>query len=300
MLSKGFTSCTHFLDADNGLEDSYTYLSDDGEKLGVDFEFDVGPIPNSYKKALKYIDGDYSEMWCSESMYILGTRATTHFAWKRPFSLFELYHGTETRMYLQGYLNYDSGNEGWENADDPSSTADPNFYISLANMHTKHAYTTLGRICHLLEDNSMPVHVHNVSHAGIDGMYYDTYEEDILTDTYITNLLATHQLDTYIDPYIAGLSDNQDVGPIEYLFYCQNQIADVLDDGKVNGDTNYSTDYPKLNDYINEINSKPTLELKREYLVESSIKFTAGLLYWFLVESGQLCKVNYYHNGEFS
>jgi hypothetical protein len=300
-----FTSVTHFWDADKGVE-YYTRLSDNGTYEGdlgsVSFSFDIHSIPNAYMKALKYINGYYSEMWCSdgESLFKIGNVETTHFAWKRNFSIFDIYNGANIKMYLKGFTDVLEG--VWEDADDSSSDAEPNYYWNLSDItwHKNWAYHILGRICHLLQDMSIPVHVHNVSHGAKHGQYEDEYES-LLTSSYIQNLGINAESiykngHSFIDPYLSGLCESQK-NPIQYLFYCQNQIADILSDGKIEGDILYDSDYYGLEKMVDEISNFSTVIEKRKYLLTSSIQFTAGLLYWFLVETGQLGKIDYYQNG---
>ena len=91
------------------------------------------------------------------------------------------------------------------------------------------AYEILGRMCHLLEDMSVPDHAHNTSHAGVYGMRSSPYEgtEEALTEWNAQDLIDEDL--SFLDPY-------ESEQPILYLMYYLNQIGDHYADALLDGD----------------------------------------------------------------
>lgn len=170
------------------------------------------------------------------------------------------------------------------------STNCPEWDPSFNAFHKSHAYEILGRMCHLLQDMAVPAHVHANSHAGQNGMYSDQYEINapfykIWTADELYNIGQT-----YIDPY------NSWSDPLYYLMYFMNQATDHYASGLTNGNDNFDPSCPGLSPVISslglpttsaQINSQNLSDMHNK-LLPLVIRATAGLLYWFAVETGQL------------
>lgn len=166
----------------------------------------------------------------------------------------------------------------------------PEWDQSYNSFHKAHAYEILGRMCHLLQDMSVPAHVHNNSHAGTSGMYSDYYENNAL-NYYMWSadeIYASGK--TFINPY------NSWNDPLYYLMYFMNQTTDHFASGKTDGDNNFDATCPDLSQLIstlglptsqNQINDQNCSSMHND-LLPLAIRATAGLLYWFAKETGVL------------
>ncbi len=116
------------------------------------------------------------------------------------------------------------------------------------------AYEILGRMCHLLQDMSVPAHVHSDAHACKNCMYCDVYEEVELslhrwTANEIWNNTPRNEWNNnygpFIDPYHPDVND-----PIYFLMYFMNQITDHYASGRTDGDDNFYQNFPYLSEII--------------------------------------------------
>ena len=276
------TTITHFWDADNG-EETSTYLTDTiywGE-LQHTWEFTISE--NSIKKNRKYISGDYLEREIfPDGCYLANTYPPVMVMitdWQVP-GIVNLYHGIGARI-LDSYLDV------WGEWHD-----DLYYTVSIQETRKEWAYNRLGRMCHLLQDMSVPAHVHCTSHAGVNGMYSDYFENHEMGyhnnyHTWTAEEVFT-EFGGFIDPYVHD-------DPIYFLMYFLNQMTDHYADGKVNGDDIYDTipglqsvistlGVPTLTSEINDTNCKQMYDI----LVPYAIRATAGLMYWFAVETDQI------------
>ncbi|NQV19611.1 MAG: hypothetical protein HQ534_13860, partial [Armatimonadetes bacterium] len=276
------TTITHFWDADNG-EETSTYLTDTiywGE-LQHTWEFTISE--NSIKKNRKYISGDYLEREIfPDGCYLANTYPPVMVMitdWQVP-GIVNLYHGIGARI-LDSYLDV------WGEWHD-----DLYYTVSIQETRKEWAYNRLGRMCHLLQDMSVPAHVHCTSHAGVNGMYSDYFENHEMGyhnnyHTWTSEEVFT-EFGGFIDPYVHDDS-------IYFLTYFLNQMTDHYADGKVNGDDIYDTipglqsvistlGVPTLTSEINDTNCKQMYDV----LIPYAIRATAGLMYWFAVETDQI------------
>ncbi|MCD6330237.1 MAG: hypothetical protein J7M10_07840, partial [Candidatus Cloacimonetes bacterium] len=277
------TTITHFWDADNG-EDAQTHLTDTihGALGQSTWEFTISE--NAMKKIRKYISGDYDQRWIYTEPGLMW-EGCTYIALANDFSipsLIELFNceGTVTAISYRSAIDgewYWVSEPSW-----PASWLGKGFTCEL-----------FGRMCHLLQDMSVPAHVHCTSHAGTMGMYSDYFEENEMDYHNNYHTWTAQEIydngEMFIDPYV-----HED--PIYYLMYFMNQITDHYADGKVNGDDNYDSTIPGLSDIIptlgaptltneiNDINCKAMYDV----LIPYAIRVTAGLMYWFACETGQL------------
>jgi len=153
---------THFWDADSG-PNAQTHLSDTitiGSLSGT-WAFVINE--NAYQKIERYIDGNFVErrLWPEGTIWTLVNppQTITYLDVELP-DIVSMYHGN-------GNSHYISYGDVWG---DISSC---NINVPIGNSGKQLAYNRLGRICHLLQDMSIPAHVHETSHADQHGMYSD-------------------------------------------------------------------------------------------------------------------------------
>ena len=278
-LREAHTSITHFWNADNG-ENASTFLNDDS-----DFGYWSFSIPkNAMTKMRKYINGYYDFAWAYENEIMSWTwcgvnslQLVTKFDTPGIVNFYKSIEAFEANSYL-------AEDAYWYSTDCPSWGPE---YILFQKAH---AYEILGRMCHLLEDMSVPAHVHNDAHAGNNGMYEDYYEVNVPNLHQWTADEIYSFGGTYINPY------NEWDDPVFYLMYFLNQITDHYASGRTDGDDNIDATCPNLEDIIpvlglpmetDEINYSNIVSM-HNVLYPLAIRAAAGLMYWFAVETGQL------------
>jgi len=276
------TTVSHFWNADQG-ENSHTYLDDTivyGE-LSYDWELEISR--NAMKKMRKYVNGEYNCRWFYADEINWGEYGS---CLANDFNipvLFDLYHGTEPLAAVSCLID---GETSWEQVSSPVLDFPDEIRKGIV-------YNLLGRMCHLLQDMSVPAHAHNTSHAGIYGMYSDFLESNEMEyHTSFQNWNADQvsiQYGDLLNPY-------QHSDPLYYLMYFLNQIADFYPDGVHSGDSQYDLEIPGLEAVISsltnnlepdDLNDENCLDMYN-ILIPYAVKVTAGLLYWFAVESDQI------------
>jgi len=169
------------------------------------------------------------------------------------------------------------------------------------------AYNILGRVAHLLGDMSVPAHVHEDEHSPLSPDKYENYMKDGKDNSKVTYWTAERIFEEkgdFINPYcseIVGMS------PVEYLMTITAQISDHFASNRKDGN-DIIRDIPKSQYVIDEdINGHNTVSLPgpttiveydasddddldaiRDATFPFVIRATAGLLYWFLMETHQL------------
>ena len=268
-----FTSITHFWDADGG-PNAGVGLSDYAS--GIYWSFNINE--NAYQKIMKYYQGMYD-------LRLVYANPTGHSGCG---TLFGLWWDMGIRDNLANYYKnnlwitstqYFAG-EQWL----PASCYQTPFYKNWI-------YEILGRMCHLLQDMSVPAHVHSNSHAGTYGMYSDYYENNAKNFHQWTADELFSQGKVLLNPY------QQNWGhPIAYLMYFLNQVTDHYASGIDYGDFWYDSSCPGLSAYMNpgdlpglpsEINWANCSSM-HDVLQPLAIRATAGLIYWFAVEANIL------------
>jgi hypothetical protein len=153
-------------------------------------------------------------------------------------------------------------------------------------------WETLGRMCHLLADMSVPAHTHRDEH----GLEPDSYENWMYGDPHLT---WDHQnVGDFINPY------NSDNDPLHYLIYTMQQQADHFGSngpGNIGNGNNLIGGNPQASeiDFLNSVNlsslgepttsngpwNTPNLQNIRDNTYPYIIRATAGLLFWFGIET---------------
>ncbi len=266
-----FVSITHFWDADGGLDKS-TFLSDYASGIYWSYSCE-----NAMQKMLKYFNGNFQNRCLSKNKMMWNqcsyVTTATDFSMKNIIDLYKQY-GT-----IQIQATQHLGLNGWE------TNNCPNLFLQ-----KKWIFEILGRMCHLLADMSVPAHVHCNSHAGTSGMYYDVYEKNVQNYHLWTANEIYAQGKTYLNPYQGWDS------PLVYLMYYLNQITDHYASGKTNGDDNYDTNCPGLAEIFPTLGlptsktqiNQSNLSSMHDVLFPLAIRATAGLLYWFAMETSIL------------
>jgi hypothetical protein len=292
-------SITHFWDADNGdMTTNYfrvrpvTYVP----------AFNIGPYENAYDKFKRFVDGG----WIIN--YPRGMTAQNPSNGHQLFLIpsivpneggITVSYNTLTGFFHTRRLNLLSANSYYifdltdiktiEQSEVPEILL-PESEPALDNI----VWEVLGRMCHLLEDMSLPAHVHRDEH----GLDLDPLEEWIGGSEH-PYLIWDHQnVGTMVDPYT---SDND---PVHYLMYTMQEQADHFGSyGPYDGDGNDDIiGNPRLSEtaFLSPILlsslgqptsmagpwTTPYLENMRDKLIPYAIRATAGLLYWFAVETG--------------
>ncbi len=231
------------------------------------------------QKMYKYLNGDFDNRWiyktarywdCSPFCY-LGSDQTMA-------NLFLLYNQTVPTV-ANNYLDC-SGY--WQGAFQDC----PTVYYDI-----KFVYEQLGRMCHLLQDQSIPAHVHSNSHACASGMYCDYYENSVPYRHLWTADEVYSAGGSFLNPY------NSWSDPLYYLMYLLNQATDHYASGRSDGDDNYDYACPGLTQIYSTLGPFPVTQAQinesncaamHDKLYPMAIRATAGLLYWFALQTGQI------------
>lgn len=258
------TTINHFWNADNGDNDPVEILGSDD---------------NALQKS-KY-------MWYGTHSFMVGI-----YTFHSTSIVDKVDHNGLTNLYNTGNVNW---NGYWSSLGQYISKNISKQYSTTYRRRV--AYSTLGRMCHLLADMSVPAHVHNDAHSlGSEGG----------TDDYEEWAKNHYSLYTWQDALQQGgvlLDVTEKEYPIRYLMYVVNQYADFFPSdgdwgGKYLGDRNYSstyskdgnTDYyPVLDEIFSQLGTRPTTinkYLQASHLIPFAIRATAALLYLFGTEAG--------------
>lgn len=272
---------THFWDADSGIE-ATTHLSDEMTVAGISGTWGFTIPENAMQKIERYVDGNFVERRIYPNLTVpsyLPTPSIYSVDVIMP-DIVSIYHGIGYQQIV-GYEDYLGEYHEYNIIRQWGDTAKPR------------AYNRLGRMCHLLQDMSVPAHAHESSHAGVHGMYSDHYENNV--DDYLdsyrewTAAMVYDQVGGPVDP------SNYD-DPIYDMCYELNQMADHYADGRSNGDNDYDLNNDVLNTIIPTLGA-PTLSTEVndincmnvfDNLIPQAIRYTAGYMLYFLHSTGQI------------
>jgi len=291
-------SITHFWDADNG--DLTKNL------FPIVFPplptFDIGPYENAYDKLLKYRDGGWV-LWFPDIISCTNTAngnrliITPEFVTPPDRFGISLEYTSITAFYNNPLMNLLSDQNGHFTVFD--STAQK--FISPESVseiriddyvRDRIVWETLGRMCHLLTDMSVPAHTHRDEH----GLEPDSYENWMVGDPH---LAWDHQnVGDFLNPY------NSDNDPLHYLIYTMQQQSDHFGSngpGDIGNGNNLIGGDPRVSEleFLNSVNlsslgepitsngpwNEQNLQNIRDNIYPYVIRATAGLLYWFGTET---------------
>ncbi|MBN8585179.1 MAG: T9SS type A sorting domain-containing protein [Ignavibacteria bacterium] len=264
---------SHFWNADLG-EDYKTELIHSGLGSGhSDF------WENAWKKMRYYRDGNWTDEDNNTSWIVLNAET-----------------GFYRYMYYNGLVNlYVTGNIWCESfTNHAGQTQMIREYRTLNwDDRNKLVWEILGRMCHLLQDQTVPAHAHGDIHAyspWLAGGEPDALENWVST---YRSEINRNNAGNFIDPFY-NVND-----PVKFLFYTGNQLADHFpSDWRNNGapppqwigdnslplGTNYllMQYYSQMGDPPNTVIPSAIMQINLKY----AIRATAGLLYWFAISTG--------------
>lgn len=279
-----YSSVTHFWDPDNG-----DLLSSDLRTTNALGTINM-TVPNAYQKMLKFKNGGwtitYGYTTCPNSAFGLGVGSAIvaiQFEYANLASF--LNNGT---AIATGCIN-------------PMGQIIQGTHAEVTideNIRRNIAWEILGRMCHLLEDMSVPAHVHRDAHGNsIDGIRQDSYET-YFGYNYGYNSKSVHStIGNMLNPYVSS-------NPLHYLMYTTAQMADHFGtNGPYEGDGNNDLGGNPLSEEISFLNSMNIASFGNPYgltnpasneeiinirskMIPQAIRAVAGLLYWFANEAG--------------
>lgn len=296
-------SITHFWDADDG------DLNKNLFPIVLPFppypSVNIGPYENAFDKLLRYSNGDWvlwfpDSIWCvnkinGHQLVIIPDIVTPPARFGIPLKYFSI-----TEFYKYREMNLLADQDGEFLVFDLTTLqfitpGEAPEIIVTNNIRDRIAWEVLGRMCHLLADQSVPAHTHRDEH----GLLADSYENWMGGSGQPYLQWNSSNAGNYINPYT---TDND---PLHYLIYTMQQQSDHFGsngpDEIGNGNDNlFGNSRPQELDFLNSLNipdcGEPTtwngpwntsnLENIRDKTFPYSIRATAGLLYWFAVEAG--------------
>jgi hypothetical protein len=283
-----FSSVTHFWDPDQGdLADSEI------QSIGTI------TVPNAYQKMLKFKNGTCSlpvETLAyglpNSQGYLTGTNRVILML--KYNSLQDLLNNSN--IYITKVVWIATGQETIYSS--PRKLLQENLATdNLEDLCKRITYEVLGRMCHLLQDMSVPAHVHRDAHGDSkDYIRQDTYE------SFFGYEFGWDAFSVY-NTFGGFINANNATDPIHYLMYTTAQMADHYgSNGPYEGDGNdilggdYNADEIV---YLNNVNlgslGTPTgltnplnvdqVKNIRDTMIPQAIRATAGLLYWFITNA---------------
>jgi hypothetical protein len=294
-------SITHFWDADNGDDQMNHFVA----TLPAHIHNELGTFPNAFQKMMKFAYPN--KFWeinfkmtpgSSEFRLTDGNLITINHCggvgikYNSLVELFKTGHAWITHYYSCPNAEWEDCNyevilgEGWRNAI---------------------VWEILGRMCHLLEDMSVPAHSHNDEH----GYYTELYEYDMSNSLYYSISANEFNNLEIVNPYYL-----QNQNPLHFLMTVVQQVTDHyascgndyngLGDDNLGGNiTNAELTYINNRFDFNNLYKPVTEEEARTGIYSMNIRAntyfyaveaTAGLLYWFASETGLISKINIMNN----
>jgi hypothetical protein len=309
----GFVSSTHFWYADYG-DDVPTTVSacvriEEGA-AGVNFQFTV---PNAYQKIKLYKDGGW-DITLNIILYGFPTspngtggcatqRAIVTFRYN---SLVDLYKNKN--LYVTKVAWIDGSSTVFNS---PIKFRSQHWSLLNGGSYSQfidgQAFNILGRMCHLLQDMSVPAHSNIDPHGDNAGLKIDTYEDYFGEDFYWNADNTNSQIGGFINPY-------QSPNPVHFLMYTTNQIANHFASNGPQMNPNNNTFGGDGNteeiSYLNSLNlsswggpsdmngpwNQTTALYIRDKMLPQAIRATAGLLYWFARECHLITNIKIINN----
>lgn len=209
-FDEALISITHFWDADEGDFTQNTFRVN-WEGLGGSLNADIGPYPNAYEKIMNFAYPNYSweikyelsnyGLWSFNSISGETVTITADQIGIKYQKLTELYK--DKIAIISGYDQLGT----WQNCN--YEVYLPDEYIDFI------VWEILGRMCHLLQDMSVPAHAHRDEH----GMVPDPFEDHMGELEHYTFWNSSNIGNSIINPLNSS-------NPIHFLMYTTQQIAD--------------------------------------------------------------------------
>src|SRR4030095_12692997 len=174
----------------------------------------------------------------------------------------------------------------------------PPLEVRLTGSQKYFCYEILGRMAHLIQDQSVPAHTHLDAHPdGFPCFHGDSYETRM--GGQYQNYNSQNCGGTFINPYL-----QYEYHPVFYLAFIQNQIARRFPSNDNDGEANFPYIGPfNIEGYLNAAPywnkdiftgygengvTQANFVTIANYCMKSVIRTTAGLLYWFIAQTGQI------------
>lgn len=293
-----FSSITHFWSPDLGdytfSEERISYQTSLGQILSATYN-----VPNAYVKINKfaYPYGGFSfpVNLITWSLPYYGNATSHSIVYLQYDTLMDLYKNRN--IYVTRVINSATGQDYV--LDQRVKLKSINLVgRSLDNLIDCITFEILGRMCHLLQDMSVPAHVHRDCHGdNNDGIRQDSFENFFGYD-FGYNFMSVYQ------NYGGFINPVGKTNPLHYLMYATAQMADHFgSNGPYEGDGNDiigGDGQPDEIAFLNQMNissfGTPTgltnplsdndkLNI-RSKMIPQAIRATAGLLFWFATEAG--------------
>jgi len=301
-------SITHFWDADDG------DLNNNLFPIVLPYppypSFNIGPYENAYNKLLKYKDGGWV-LWFPDTISCTNTANGNRLIITPDSVMLPDRFGISVKytslitFYNYSLMNLLSNQNGQftvfdSTAQQPISPGSVSEIRVDNDVRDRIVWETLGRMCHLLADMSVPAHTHRDEH----GLAPDSYE-NWMSGT--PHQVWNHQnVGDFINPY------NAPQDRLHYLIYTMQQQADHFGSngpGNIgNGNDNIGGD-PRASEleFLNSVNlsslGEPTtyngpwneqnLQNIRDKTYQYIIRATAGLLFWFGIETELITDIQF-------
>jgi hypothetical protein len=293
-----YYSITHFWDADQGdAIDNYFRV------YVWPVATDIGPFPNAYAKLqryaypnrnwiMKYYDGGAGHV----STFDLAGGGQITYTW---YSYLGFEYNTLSDMYTTGRAwivgYFDSQGQWIDHNVQPDIL--PRQVVLGSGWRDTFTWEILGRMCHLLQDQSVPAHTHRDEH----GLDPDSYED------WVGGAGSPYSYWNHLN--VGDMAYPQGTNPLHYLMYTTQQIANHFgSNGPYGGEGNNfvgGNALPEETQFLATVGlsslgaptgqsgpfDEPNMTNIRDKTLPQAIRATAGLLAWFASETGMINKV---------
>lgn len=286
----GFVSSTHFWYADDG-DDANTDMRACIQFLGN--HVTSFTIPNAYQKFLRYINGGWA------IRYNFGTTVGAPPGYCVPESYPVIGIAFEYENLIEFFKTGRAFRVGFRDINGNWQYCSGTEIYYVQSFREKVAWEILGRMCHLLQDMSVPAHANIDPHGDNACLISDYYEGYFGDDFYWNAQNVSSQIGGLINPY-------QFSSPLHALMYVTNQMANhFASQGphkRPHNDHFGGNPRPDEHSYLSALNIPqfgiPTSDNGpwgydaifnvRERMFPQAIRATAGILYWFAMETDLL------------
>ncbi|NOS85276.1 MAG: T9SS type A sorting domain-containing protein [Ignavibacteria bacterium] len=264
----------HFWDADDRTNGDFSLTHLNG----------VGDFKNAYNKAYLYKNGNWYDKDNNPSWIIYSANNSFYYF---------MYHGSLAQFYRDGILWYE------KKITSNGQTINKRYYVVIEDyIKQRIVWEVLGRMCHLIQDMTLPAHAHGDVHWPEGECYEDWTGQQNNYQNY-----NRYTAGSFIDPYTNSYGD-----PVRYLYYIANQLGDFWpskpecyseppqwygDIGTYNSINGQGT-YPILQSWYQALGTPPNSvnpSTQANSNLNKAISLTASLLYWFAIEA-QLQQIN--------
>ncbi len=295
-----YSSITHFWYADYG-DNLRTTMTAGAHFLGI-LTVQTFTMENAYQKLQKFVNGGWIANYTYET-----TTGCPSAAFGAPQNYPILGIAFEYSNLIEFFKTGKAYARGHQNLAGYWSYVSPTEIFLGQEFRERICFEILGRMCHLLQDMSIPAHA-NIDPHGTDlgklpwqddALIPDYYEEYFGYDYYWNYQNTFSQVGGYINPY-------QSSNPLHFLMYTTNQMSNhfATQGPHYNPPNDYFSGNPLPEEisYLNSLNvssfGNPTsingpfdqasIDNVRSHLFPQAIRATAGLLYWFAKEADLL------------